>query len=116
MVVNAATFDTLEAARELEAAGMDRRMAEATAESIRKASTANFEQLATKADLALLQTALDGKIDGKIATLNHKIDSNFVTLEGKIEALRAEVTAIKWIVGLQFLLLLCIIARLFAFI
>ena len=97
MATNAASFDTLETARALEAAGMDRRVAEATAENIRKASTANFEQLATKADLALVK--------GEIKVL-----------EGKIEAVKSEVTSVKWIVGLQFLLLLSVIARVFGFV
>ncbi len=47
------TFDTLKAARNLEAAGMDRAQAEAIAEAIR----AGQGELATKADLAELRQA-----------------------------------------------------------
>ena len=46
-----AAFDTLAAARELEAAGMDRGLAEVTALNMHKAGTAHLDQLATRADL-----------------------------------------------------------------
>ena len=46
-------FDTLKAARDLEAAGMDRAQAEAIAEAIRTGQG----ELATKADLAELRQA-----------------------------------------------------------
>ena len=49
--MEAAAFDTLAAARELEAAGMDRHLAEVTALNMHKAGTAHLDQLATKADL-----------------------------------------------------------------
>ena len=46
-----AAFDTLAAARELEAAGMDRGLAEITALNMHRAGTAHLDRLATKADL-----------------------------------------------------------------
>ncbi len=49
--MNAATFDTLSAARKLEAAGVERRQAEAHAEALREAVSADRDALATKADL-----------------------------------------------------------------
>ena len=49
--MSAATFDTLTAARELEAAGFERRRAEALAKAIRHAAGAGHAGLATKADL-----------------------------------------------------------------
>ena len=48
------TFDTLDAMRRLENAGMERAQAEATAETIRDAQA----ELATKADLGLLRSEL----------------------------------------------------------
>ena len=45
-------FDTLTAARALEAAGIERRQAEAIAEGMRRAAGADRDELATKADLA----------------------------------------------------------------
>ena len=47
----AGTFDTLKAARELEAAGIERRQAEAITETAREAAAADRTQLATKAEL-----------------------------------------------------------------
>ena len=55
-----AAFDTLSAARELEAAGFERRQAEAIAGAVRQASAADREQPATKADLADLRADLAG--------------------------------------------------------
>ena len=57
------TFDALEAARALEAAGMDRQQAEATAEQLRFAAGADRDQLATKADLDQLRTATRADLD-----------------------------------------------------
>ena len=50
-----ATFDTLTTARELEAAGVERRQAEAGA--VRQAVSTDRDELATKADLAELRAA-----------------------------------------------------------
>ena len=61
----ASTFDTLTAARKLEAAGIERRHAEAHAEALREAATADRDELATKGDLAVLRgdiEALEGRI------------------------------------------------------
>ena len=55
--MNATTFDALAAARDLEAAGFERRQAEALAESMRNAAAADLGTLATKADLNVLRTA-----------------------------------------------------------
>ena len=60
--MNANTFDTLAAARDLEAAGVERRQAEAHAEALRVAVESTRGDLATKADLraeiAQLETRL----------------------------------------------------------
>ena len=50
--MNASTFDTLTAARDLEAAGVERRQAEAIAEGMRQAAGSGRDELATRADLA----------------------------------------------------------------
>ena len=49
--MSTATFDTLSAARKLEAAGVERRQVEAHAEALREAVSADPDALATKADL-----------------------------------------------------------------
>ena len=56
--MSAAAFDTLTAARELEAAGVERRQAEAIAEGMRRAAGADRAELATKTDLAELRADL----------------------------------------------------------
>ena len=52
------TFNPLAAARDLEAAGVDRKQAEAHAEALRQAATADRDELATKTDLAALETRM----------------------------------------------------------
>ena len=54
----ASTFDALAATRDLEAAGIERRQAEAIAEGMREAAGADRAELATKADLAELRADL----------------------------------------------------------
>ena len=56
--MTASTFDALAAARDLEAAGIERRQAEAIAEGMRRAAGADHAELATKADLAELRADL----------------------------------------------------------
>ena len=53
--MSSAAFDTLSAARKLEAAGVERRQAEAHAEALRQAISADRDELATKADIADLK-------------------------------------------------------------
>ena len=53
-----AAFDTLAAARALKDAGMDPDHAEAVAEMGRAAASADRDQLATRADLAVLKAEL----------------------------------------------------------
>ena len=53
--MTATTFNPLDAVRELEAAGVERRQAEAIAEGMRRAATADHDALATKADIATLR-------------------------------------------------------------
>ena len=60
--MSASTFNPLEAARVLEAAGIERRHAEAIAEGMRRAATADHDELATKADLDEFRTATTGDL------------------------------------------------------
>lgn len=60
-----ATFDTLAAARDLEKAGMDRTQAEAVAGAIR----AGQGDLATRADLRMLQWVVGINVAISLATL-----------------------------------------------
>ena len=56
--MTASTFDALGATRDLEAAGIERRQAEAIAEGMRRAAGADHAEFATKADLAELRADL----------------------------------------------------------
>ena len=78
------SIDTLTTARDLEAAGIERRHAEAIATAIGYSD----EQVASKADLA----ALESRIDAKLA------------------ALRSEM---RWMFGFQGTLILAMAAKLF---
>lgn len=56
--MNASTFDTLTAARDLEAVGIKRRQAEAHAEALRLVASASRDELATRADVAGLRAEI----------------------------------------------------------
>ena len=52
------SFDTLTAARDLEAAGLERPQAEAIVKTMRESGRADFASLATKVDIAEIHTAI----------------------------------------------------------
>ena len=62
--MNAATFDSLSAARRLKAAGLEERKAEAIAEMMFEAFAVRREKLLTKTDLA----AFDVRIKAELAS------------------------------------------------
>ena len=62
--MSTATFDTLTTARELEAAGVERRQAEAHAEALRRAVSADRDESAMKADLAGVRDELRAGLAG----------------------------------------------------
>ena len=63
MASPATTFDTLAAARDLKAAGVEPAQAEAFAEALRKAATADRDELATRADIRALEARLEARLD-----------------------------------------------------
>ena len=70
--MTAAAFDTLRAARDLEAAGFERRQAEAIATAINHSD----EHTATKADIKALNAdvkALEARVDAKLEALEGRI-------------------------------------------
>ena len=89
--MNTATFDTLTAARDLEAAGIERRQAEAIAEGMREAADAaagaDREALATKTDLA--------EVRADLAALEARLTWRLVGIAAAI------VAAVKLIPGLD---------------
>ena len=101
-----ATFDTLGAARDLEAAGIERRQAEAIAEGMRRAVGADRAALATKADLVDFATKAD-LVD--FATKADLVDLRAAT-RADLETLRSE---LRWMLAFQAALILAIAAKLF---
>ena len=65
----ATSSDTLKAIRSLEAAGIERRQAEAHAEALRDAATADHDGLATIAELAAFRSEVRWMV-GFLAALN----------------------------------------------
>ena len=55
----ASTFDALEASRKLMRAGIDQEHAEAIADQLRAAASTDLDQLATKADIAAVNSDLN---------------------------------------------------------
>ena len=108
--MTATTFNPLATARELEAAGIERRQAEAIAEGMREAADAaagaDRADLATKADLAGFATKAD------LADFATKADlaELRVATRADLEALRSEM---RWMFGFQGALILAIAAKLF---
>ena len=98
-----AAFDTLSAAKALQAAGFDQAQAEAVASAIRSGQG----ELATKDDVAALR--------GELAGLRSGLDGQQADLGGlraDYAGLRAEVGAIKWVLGLVVALNIAILVRL----
>ena len=81
----AATFDTLAAARALEAAGIGKDHAEAIAAITRDAADAGGDNVATKTDLAAVKTDL--------AEMKAELKSDMVTLTWRMVGLAAVVVA-----------------------
>ena len=107
--MSAAAFDTLTAARDLEAAGIERRQAEAIAGTVRTATAADRDALATKADLAEIRADLaefraDMQADlhaavEPLATKNELAEFRAAT-KAEIAGVRSELGTIRWSVGL----------------
>ena len=97
-----AAVDTLRIARNLEAAGVERRQAEAHAEALRVVADASREDLATKGDIAMLGAKIE-RLEGRIDGLEGRIDGvegRIDGLEGRIDGLHRELVTIRWSLGL----------------
>lgn len=66
-------FDMLEAVHRLEATGMDRKQAEAVADTASAAASADMEQFATKADLKAEAAALETRIGERLNALTWRM-------------------------------------------
>ncbi len=84
--MNKFAYDTLGTSRELEAAGMERRQAEAVATAIARREG----NLATKSDLNLLRTELKS-LRTELKSDVSKVESDIAKVESDISSLRAKV-------------------------
>ena len=99
----ATAFNPLDAARELEAAGIERRQAEAIAGAVHQAAGADRADLATKADLA----GVRNELRADLAEVRNELRAD---LHRKIETLRSEM---RWMFAFQGALILAMAAKLF---
>jgi hypothetical protein len=83
------TIDTLEYVKELEAAGLDRKQAEAHAAALRKAISG---EVATKSDVDGAANRLDGRITTSTQAVRAEFESCFQKIEGRLQLL-------TWMVG-----------------
>ena len=125
--MSAVAFDTLTAARDLEAAGIERRQAEAIAGTVRTAAAADREALATKADLAELRADMKAEIaelatkadlKAEIAELRADMKAGFAETATKADlaSVRAEIGTVRWAVGLTAAFIFAIGLRVFGLI
>ena len=89
--MSGAAFDTYAAAKLLRDAGFDEHQAEAAVSMVRDATAADRDQLATKADLA----ALESRVDARLASLEARLTWRLVGIAAAI------VAAVKLIPGLD---------------
>ena len=89
----ATPFDTLTAAQDLEAAGIERKHAEAIAKVVNHGD----ERAATKADLDTVATTLRSELDA----LRSDLDTFAITLSLEIRAVSSRVSTLQWVVGIQ---------------
>ena len=82
--MTAYAFDTLKAADELIAAGIDSKHARANTAAMRDAVT---EGVATKADVA--------KLEGDVAD----VKTDVAKTNGRLDAMKAEISSIEWALG-----------------
>jgi hypothetical protein len=107
------TLDTLEYMKRLEAAGVDRRQAEAHAQAVRDTVA---PQLATKSDLDAAVAKLEAKIGSEVARLEAKIGSEVARLDGKIDTavarLEGKLVLVQWMLGFNLAATVAVLWRL----
>ena len=85
----AIAFNPLEAAQDLEAAGFERRQAEAIAKVVNHSN----ERAATKADL----DAFAATLRSELRAVNSRVD----TVNSRVDALNSRISILQWVVGIQ---------------
>ena len=89
----ATAFNPLATAHELEAAGIERRQAEAIAEGMRLAAGADRADLATKADLAEHRAATKADLAALETSLRAELAEHRTATKAELDALRTETKA-----------------------
>ncbi len=115
--MNKFAYDTLGTSRELEAAGMERRQAEAVAIAIAQQQG----DLATKSDLKLLRVEIKSDI-GKVESRISKVESRISNIESRISKVESDITEIRsdmkaqfrWVISMQVVVILAVFAHAFA--
>ena len=121
-----AAFDTLRIARDLEAAGIERRHAEAHAQALRIVADSASADSATKADLDAAIAGLETRFVNALAANKADIDTAIAGLEtrlmsalaakadkSELAGIRAELATIRWAIGLLAAFMLAIGLRVF---
>ena len=108
--MTAITFNPLAATRELEAAGVERKQAEAIAEEMRRAAdaaaNADRSELATKADHA----ELENRLRADLAELKTRLLQTDPASKADLKALLSE---LRWMLGFLAALILAMAIKLF---
>jgi phage host-nuclease inhibitor protein Gam len=80
------TVDTLAITKKLEAAGIDRRQAEAISEAIRDGSKGDLDEAVTRLEAKISSevTRLEAKISSEVTRLEAKITSEIAGLEARM--------------------------------
>jgi hypothetical protein len=93
--VTATAFDTLKAARDLEAAGIDSRQAEAIVSTIRQSGDA----VATKSDLEAVRIAMSADVEGVRIALSADLEAVRIATRADLDtarsAMRADLAELK---------------------
>ena len=84
--MTATAFDTLKAARDLEAAGIDSRQAEAIVSTIRQSGDA----VATKSDLEAVRIAMSADVEGARIALRADLDTARSAMRADLAELKSD--------------------------
>jgi hypothetical protein len=103
------TLDTLEYVKRLEAAGVDRRQAEAHAAAVRDTLA---PQLATKADLDAAVARLEAKISSEFGRIEAKLSSEAGRLDNRITRLEGKLLLVQWMLGFNLAVTTAVLWRL----
>ena len=130
--MNKFAYDTLGTSRELEAAGMERRQAEAVAIAIARREG----NLATKSDLKLLRTELKSdiskieselksdisRVESELNLLRTEVKSEISEVKSDISEVKSDITEIRsdmkaqfrWVISMQIVVKFAVIALVYA--